>query len=89
MASHKSASKRNRQRITRTTRGRAYRSEVRGAIKAANAAIESNADNAAELVKRASSLLDKAASKHAVPSKRASRVKGRLAARLHGASAKG
>jgi small subunit ribosomal protein S20 len=86
MANHKSAAKRNRQRITRTTRGKAFRTRVRSALKDANAAIEEKADGAAELVKKASSLLDKAASKNALPQKRASRLKSRLAAKLHGST---
>ena len=82
MANHKSAAKRNRQRIVRTGRGRSYRTELRTAIKAATAAIEAGEKNAAELVREATSLLDKAATKNAIPTKRASRLKGRLAARL-------
>lgn len=87
MANHKSAAKRNRQRLVATARGRAYRARVRGALKAANAAIEANEENAAELVREATVLLDKAATKNALPQKRASRLKGRLAAKL--TSAKG
>ncbi len=83
MANHKSALKRNRQRLVITTRAKAVRSRVRGALKAANAAIESKAENAAELVRFATSLLDRAATKNAVPTKQASRLKGRLAAKLH------
>lgn len=79
MANHKSASKRNRQRLVRTARARSYRTQVRGALKAAKAAIDSGAENAPELVRAATSLLDRAASKSALPTKRASRLKGRLA----------
>jgi small subunit ribosomal protein S20 len=86
MATHKSAAKRNRQRIVHTTRTKAFRSVVRGAIKAAHAAIAGESDDAKELVRYATSLLDKAATKNAIPTKRASRLKGRLASRLHGAS---
>jgi small subunit ribosomal protein S20 len=88
MATHKSASKRNRQRVVRTVSTRAFRSVVRGAIKAAKAAIDGEADNAAELVRQATSLLDKAATKNAIPTKRASRLKGRLASHLHGGAKK-
>jgi small subunit ribosomal protein S20 len=86
MANHISASKRNRQRVVRTARGRAYRTRLRTAIKAANAAIEGKADNAAQLVRQATSLLDQAATKNAIPTKRASRLKGRLASKFDSAA---
>ncbi len=89
MATHKSAAKRNRQRLARTVRTRSYRTFVRGVIKAANAAIEAQSDDAAALVRRASILLDKAGSKNAFPTRRASRMKGRLAAKLHHGSKQG
>lgn len=79
MANHKSASKRNRQRVVRTVRTRSYRTQVRSALKAAKAAIDTGAENASELVRAATSLLDRAASKNAMPTRRASRLKGRLA----------
>jgi len=81
MANHKSAEKRNRQRTARTTRHRAVRTHLRRALAAARSAVDEGADNAADLVKRATSLLDRAATKNALPSKRASRLKARLALR--------
>lgn len=82
MANHKSAAKRNRQRITRTARARALRARVRTALKKANTAIEAGED-ASALVLEASSLLDRAASKNVLPKKRASRLKSRLALRVN------
>jgi small subunit ribosomal protein S20 len=78
MANHKSAEKRNRQRVVRTVRGRAIRSRVRTAVKEARAALSEGRDDAAALVKKAHSLLDRAASKHVVPQNRAARLKSRL-----------
>ncbi len=82
MANHKSAAKRNRQRLVRTVRHRSVRTRVRHVLKQARLAIDGGEDNAAALVKQATSLLDRAATKNAIPSKRASRLKGRLAARF-------
>jgi small subunit ribosomal protein S20 len=79
MANHKSAEKRNRQRITRTVRNRALRTRVRSALKAARSALAEGREDAASLVKSAQSLLDRAASKNVVPKNRASRLKSRLA----------
>lgn len=78
MANHKSAEKRNRQRITRTERARALRSRVRTAVKLARAAVTAGSDDAPGLIKSAQSLLDRAASKNVVPKERASRLKSRL-----------
>jgi small subunit ribosomal protein S20 len=81
MANHKSADKRNRQRIIRTIRSRAFRSRVRSAVKAARTAIDTagGGANVAELVRVAASLLDRAASKNVIPVQQASRLKSRLA----------
>ncbi|MEM9691431.1 MAG: 30S ribosomal protein S20 [Myxococcota bacterium] len=81
MANHASAKKRNRQIIARTEAARAFRSAVRTAVKKADVAIAEGSDDAATLVKAASSLLDRAATKNALPKKRASRLKSRLALR--------
>ncbi|MCA9624403.1 MAG: 30S ribosomal protein S20 [Myxococcales bacterium] len=86
MANHKSAAKRNRQRITRTTRARAFRGRVRTALKNARTAIEQGEEGAATLVLDAQRLLDKAASKKVLPDKRADRLKSRLAQALAKAS---
>ena len=87
MANHKSAEKRNRQRLVRTTRGRSVRTRVRRVLKQARIACDNGDDNAAALVKQATSLLDRAATKNAMPIKRTARLKGRLAKRLNKALA--
>lgn len=86
MANHASAVKRNRQRITRTARNRAAKSTLRTEVKKARTALTAAPKDAASVVKTAVSSLDRAASKGTIPAKRASRVKGRLAAALHKAS---
>ena len=83
MANHASAVKRNRQRIKRTARNRATKSALRTEVKKARTALTGAPKDAASLVKGAVSALDRAASKGTIPAKRASRVKGRLAAALH------
>ena len=86
MATHASAEKRNRQRIKRTTRNRAAKSELRTSVKKARVATKGAAQTAATVVVSAVSSLDRAASKGIIPAKRASRVKGRLARALHKAT---
>jgi small subunit ribosomal protein S20 len=86
MANHTSAVKRNRQRIKRTDRNRAAKSELRTELKKARAAVVAKPAESTGLVKSAVSALDRAASKGTIPAKRASRVKGRLAAALHKAT---
>jgi small subunit ribosomal protein S20 len=82
MATHASAEKRNRQRITRTARNRAIKANVRRALKEARDAAEKGGAEAAALVKNVHVMLDKAASKNVLPAKRAARLKARLAALL-------
>jgi small subunit ribosomal protein S20 len=86
MASHASAVKRNRQRIKQTDRNRAAKSALRTELKRARAAVVATPAAAAALVGAAISSLDRAGSKGTIPAKRASRVKGRLAAALHKAT---
>jgi small subunit ribosomal protein S20 len=87
MANHASAVKRNRQRIKRTDRNRAVKSALRTALKKARAAVDGGAENAAALVVEAQSQLDVAAKKGVIPTGRADRVKGRLAAAKQRAAA--
>lgn len=87
MANHASAVKRNRQRIKKTAQNRATKSALRSELKKARVALTSASADAANLVKEAVSALDRAASKGTIPAKRASRVKGRIAAALHKAKA--
>lgn len=86
MANHASAVKRNRQRVKKTGRNRAAKSELRTDLKRARAAVKAAPASAGAPVKVAVSALDRAASKGVIPTKRANRVKGRLAAALHKAS---
>ena len=83
MANHASAVKRNRQRVKRTARNRAAKSELRTSVKRAKGAIKGEPKGAAALVKAATSELDRAASKGTIPAKRANRLKARLARALH------
>jgi small subunit ribosomal protein S20 len=84
VANHPSAEKRNRQRITRTTRNRAVASSVRTLVKAVRTAI-ANKDKAAakEALKKAVSALDAGAQKNVLHVKAASRTISRLAAQVH------
>ena len=86
MANHSSAVKRNRQRIKRTSRNRAAKSTLRTELKKARTATVESVSTAAGLVHEAVCALDRAASKGTIPARRASRVKGRLAAALHKAT---
>jgi small subunit ribosomal protein S20 len=86
MANHASAEKRNRQRIKKTAQNRAIKSALRTEIKKARAAVKAGPADATTNVRTAVSALDRAAAKGAIPSKRASRLKGRLAAALHKAT---
>lgn len=83
MANHASAEKRNRQRIKRTAKNRASKSALRTEVKKARSVIKQAPADAETAVKNAVSALDRAASKGTIPARRASRVKGRLAAALH------
>jgi small subunit ribosomal protein S20 len=85
MANHASAEKRNRQRITRTARNRSVKSALRTELKKAHAVVDGGAvdGEAAKVVREAQSQLDVAAKKGVIPTKRASRLAGRLAAAQH------
>ncbi len=80
MANHKSAKKRARQTIKRTERNRHTRSRVKSAVKSARTALaEGDAGETATALKAAEGVLRRAASKGAIPKKRASRSVSRLA----------
>jgi small subunit ribosomal protein S20 len=89
MANHKSAAKRNRQRVARTDRARAYRSRVKTALKDARQAVDSGSEDATAKVLGAQRLLDCAASRNVLPTKRANRLKSRLAQALNKAQKAG
>jgi small subunit ribosomal protein S20 len=84
LANHPSALKRERQSIKRRDRNRAVTSSIRTAVKKVQKAIsEKNADGVKTAFHDATSMLDRAASKGVIPSKRASRKISRLAAKVN------
>ncbi len=79
MANHKSAKKRARQTIKRTERNRHTRSRVKSAVKSARTALAAGDTGETETaLKAAEGVLRRAASKGAIPKKRASRSVSRL-----------
>ena len=80
MADHKSAKKRARQTPKRTERNRSTRSRVKSAVKSARSALAAgDVGESATALKVAEGVLRRAASKGAIPKKRASRSVSRLA----------
>ena len=86
MANHKSALKRHRQSLVRRIRNRAVRSKLRSELKMARVGLAEKADNASTLVKSATVLLDRAASKNVMSRKRVARLKSRLVLQLNALS---
>ena len=82
MSNHPSAAKRNRQRLTRTTRNRSIRSSVRTVVRQARAAIAAGDGQAAQQVKKAIQALAAAASKGVLHKKAAARTTSRIQAAL-------
>ena len=80
MANTKSAQKRIRSDEKRRVRNQAYKSQVKTAIKKAEAAIVAGGDNQ-EAVRLACSILDKAAGKGILHQNNAARRKSRLVAK--------
>lgn len=78
MANHKSAEKRDRQRVKRRLRNRNALGKMRTAVKRARDAIEAKAPEAGALVKSAVSLIDGAVTKGALKRATASRYISRL-----------
>ncbi len=80
VATHKSARKRARQSIKRRTRNRELRTRTKGAVKRVRTALETkDAEASRSTLLTAESVSRRAASKGALPKKRASRLIGRLA----------
>jgi small subunit ribosomal protein S20 len=80
VANHKSAQKRARQTLKRTERNRSTRSRVKSAVKSARTALAAGDEGeTATALKAAEAILRRAASKGAIPKKRASRSVSRLA----------
>lgn len=79
MANHKSAAKRDRQRIVRAARNRSIRTSIRSALKAARLAIaDGDAKKAEEPVKRVSVALARAVTQGILHQKTASRTISRV-----------
>jgi small subunit ribosomal protein S20 len=89
VANTTSAQKAMRQAVRRAARNRAAKSAVRTYVKKAAAAVASNQDDAAEVVRQAVRSLDKAAQKGIVHPNAAARRKSRLMSRLHQLSLSG
>lgn len=85
MANIKSQIKRNRQNEKARARNRAVRSEVRTALRTAEAAI--GTDDADQAVSRAVRLIDRAASKGVIHRNAAARHKSRLMRKLNAQAA--
>jgi len=81
VANIKSAQKKNRQMIKHRTRNRSVMSNLRTAVKAARTAIDGKAADAAETVKEAISIVNKAVSKGVLKKETAARYVSRLATR--------
>jgi small subunit ribosomal protein S20 len=78
-----SAEKRNRQRIKRRARNQFHLSTMRTHVKRVRTAIEAKDGKAAELLKTAVALIDKAASKGVIAKKAAARKISRLTQALN------
>ncbi|MFP6870010.1 MAG: 30S ribosomal protein S20 [Nitrospinota bacterium] len=81
----KSAKKRNRQNIVRNARNKIVRTHLRNAVKSVIAA-EKSGEGGEESLRKAHSILAKAATKGVIHRNTASRKASRLARRLHKAS---
>ena len=79
MANTRSAKKRIRQTRVRTLRNRMYKSRMKTAIRRFKEALaQGDRERAAELLRRASSMIDKAAKKGVIHANAAARRKSRL-----------
>jgi small subunit ribosomal protein S20 len=88
VANHASAEKRNRQRIKRTARNRAVKSEFRTLVKAVREALSTgNLAAAQAALKPATSALDAAAAKGVLHRATASRRVSRIVSAVHKAAA--
>ena len=81
MANIKSAQKQNRKMIKHRARNRAAMAGLRTAVKTARTAVDGKAADAADLVKKAVSIIDSAVTKGILKRQTASRYVSRLATR--------
>ena len=89
MANHFSALKRARQTETKTTRNRANKSRLRGALRSLREAIAKGDQTAAQTSNRETvSVVDKGVQKGVLHKNTASRYKSRLSARVKAVKAK-
>jgi small subunit ribosomal protein S20 len=89
MANHFSALKRARQTETKTTRNRANKSRLRGALRSLRQAIAKGEKDAAQSAYRATvAVVDKGVQKGVIHKNTASRYKARLNARVKAVGAK-
>jgi small subunit ribosomal protein S20 len=87
LAKPKSAVKRHRQSVKARMRNRSMKTRVKNAVKAVRSAVEQNdRDKAAEALRSATSILDKAATKKVIHKRNASRNISRLAESVNGLS---
>lgn len=83
MANIKSAKKRVKVNETKAANNKARNTALKTAIKKANAAIEANADDKAEVVNAAIKKIDQAANKNLIHKNCAARKKSNLATKLN------
>ncbi|HAS89412.1 MAG TPA: 30S ribosomal protein S20 [Desulfovibrio sp.] len=84
MANHKSALKRHRQSVKRNLRNNMVRTRIKNVVKEVRAAVEANdTDLAATSLRRATSILDKAATKKVIHARTAARRIARLSAAVN------
>jgi len=87
MANIKSQKKRNRQNERRRERNKAVRTELKTRVKVATTALESESDDAQELVEAAQKRLGKAASAGIIHKNQAARRTSRMMRRANSSSA--
>ena len=87
MANIKSAKKRVKVIATKTARNKAIKSDLKTALKKADAAVANNADNKVEVVRAAIKKVDMAASKGIMHKNKAARKKSQLQKKLNAAKA--
>ncbi|WP_320008257.1 30S ribosomal protein S20 [Maridesulfovibrio sp.] len=84
MANHKSALKRHRQSVKRNLRNNMVRTRIKNVVKEVRAAVEANdAELAATSLRKATSVLDKAATKKVIHARTAARRISRLCAAVN------
>ena len=84
MPNIKSAKKRVKVIETKTARNKAIKSDLKTALKKAEAAVNDNAENKAEVVKAAIKKVDMACTKGIMHKNKAARKKSQLAKKLNG-----